>query len=424
MVADVNPVGRCVTVLADSGDRVFRMAGGLSDLRDITSDLRLATKSRLATWADLDGDGATDLISWDGKEIVLWLMSPRGRLSRAKPFAWTGCRSLSVAMLSDGKRGFLVVGHGRPMPVVCVLAGSGEKAGLDAAAGVCRGEPLWEGEAGPSTVADFDGDGFPDVVETSSEGIAFYRGTREGASLFADPVAAHELRTGQIPTALLVGDYDGDGRLDFTLAGKNGPLQLANAGKGRFETVHEETGELAYYGEPNVSAAVGFDINNDGREELALMYPDAPPLFLFNRGFRCFGRALSLALDNARIPNTRAVAAGQQAAAASDLDGDGLQEVVVVDAKGGLVALFQEAGSRARLSLEAAPPPNWAGPVNVVAYDGKRCLGARMATATTPAFFGKTGKGSLQLKWKDRLGRDRTETVALLKPSRFTLTMD
>ena len=69
-----------------------------------------------------------------------------------------------------------------------------------------------------------------------------------------------------------------------------------NQGKGQFQNCFGASpvhlvGELTYMSESGAIAGNTCDINNDGRQDIFLVYPAAAPTLFFSRGFRCFGFA-------------------------------------------------------------------------------------------------------------------------------------
>jgi hypothetical protein len=126
--------------------------------------------------------------------------------------------------------------------------------------------------AGGAALDDFDGDGFLDVVTSSSwltDPLRFHRSRGDGT--FEDATAAAGLR-GQIGGLnLLHADYDGDGRLDLLVLrggwlgehGRQPRSLLRNLGDGSFEDVTAAAGldDVAY---PSQTAAFGdYDLDGD-----------------------------------------------------------------------------------------------------------------------------------------------------------------
>lgn len=118
-------------------------------------------------------------------------------------------------------------------------------------------------EASPNEVADFDRDGFIDIV-TGSDGtdqIAIAMGRGDGT--FRTPIL---INTGQNPRGFGVLDFDGDGDLDITVACANSNVvsRITNLGGGNFSAASN----FAVAGGP-YGMATG-DMDGDGILDLAI----------------------------------------------------------------------------------------------------------------------------------------------------------
>ena len=407
-------------VLSDGGDRLFGPTGDERLLEDVTAGVKLAARSKLAAWGDSGGDGRLDLVSSDGRHMMLHTMTAAGTFE-SRPLPVTSSAGwLGLAALDAGKGRASVLASGSTNPSIMTMGPDGRLevaavgAGVDAFLGAGMGPP------GPCIAADFDADGVTDVVQPLAKGLLFYKGKAPGE--FETPRKAYE---GSLPTAMtaaLAGDFDADGLPDLLIAGKEGCFLLHNGG-GAFRNVYAETGEVVYLSKPNVIGAEALDINNDGRHEFLLLYPNMGVQPYFNRGFFCFGYAIQTDMEHTDLACAAEVNGGQQAGAAADFSGDGAPDLAVVTFKGTLWVLTREAEDAPALGASVALPPGAAGPVNVVGWDGKRCLGARVVRAGRPALFGKPDKGPLALTWQLPGGRAGEKQVIVLKPARFVLPL-
>jgi len=275
------------------------------------------------------------------------------------------------------------------------------------------------GTLGPALAADFDGDSLVDVVQAGKEGLLLYRGT--GGAGFASPVLACTKDLGGVPASLFAGDFDADGLLDIAAPGIDNPLLFWNEGKGRFREVSEESGELPYIGKPEGRGGNVCDINNDGRQDIFLVYESMEPQVFFNRGFRCFGYARQLEPDGERLSGSDVLYDGQRGGAVMDLDGDGGQDMSCVTAGGEIVVLFRDTSKGRKLGLTVAVK-GAAAPLNVTAYDEDRCLGTQAVASGSPVFFGKRDEGPLRLEYQFPGQAKQTKEVILLKPEVLVLT--
>jgi hypothetical protein len=406
-------------VLADGGDRLYRPTGDGTKLQDVAAKRKLATRSKLAAWGDFNGDGRLDLASWNGHGLDVALCGGDGTFQLKQGAGGLGHIPIGLAALGVGgarKASLLVSTPAEPVLATLAKDGSFVRKPLPKAA---KGyKPL--GRAGPCAVADFDADGIADVLQPFAKGALLYAGKADGS--FQPPRTACGARLGESMTAVLAGDFDADGLADALIASSFGCLVLRNLGGGKFAEVLGEAGEVEYNAKPRSGGAMLCDINNDGRQEFVLLYPNMPPQFYFNRGFACFGYAVELELRDSDLKVRDATSSGQQAGAAGDFNGDGATDLAMVSNEGQVWVLFREAVEGPKLGLTVALPPGAPGPVNVLAGDGKRSLGIRVLTpGGVGSLFGKYTKGPLVLEWRLPGGRPQTKRVIVLKPARFVL---
>jgi hypothetical protein len=133
---------------------------------------------------------------------------------------------------------------------------------------------LAEALLGELDVADFDGDGFDDVVGTlqSSPGLNVFFGDGEGAFRLISPTESEfflSVAVGELGEDVKAGDFDGDGNRDIavTLPVADGVAILLGDGEGGFaDPVVVSTG----LDSDPTRLAVG-DVNEDGRDDLAVV---------------------------------------------------------------------------------------------------------------------------------------------------------
>ena len=400
-------------VASDAGDRLFTFAGRTA--RDVTAERGVVSKSRIAAWGDLNGDGRADLVSWDGTGLTVFEQGADGKLSLWLLLVRPDCTSLAVA--AAGEKGGTVV---------IIGTGSGP---LRLASGKVAGPaPLVEGEwpgrnlgaAGPCVTADFDGDGFLDVLEVLSGGSLMYRGTAPGA--FAAP-AACEVSFGRGGRAVATGDWDADGLLDLLVTGDEGCRVWQNLGDGHFVESMRLSGELGYVAKEKAVAGDTCDLNNDGRQDLLVFYSGSTPQVFFNRGFRSFGFSLSMDLERGRLLSE--ATKGQQGGCAGDFTGDGAQDAAMVLADGTCAVLVRTpTGSDLCVRAVASAKSGAAGPVNVVATTAGRGLGAWNVTpGGAGAFVARPDAGPVVLRWRFPGHPPQTRKVLLVdKP--VTVVLD
>lgn len=425
-------------LFSDAGDRVFRWDAAKKALADVTAELTLGAKSLCAAWADLDGDGRLDLASFDGKALTLWLQAPDGTFAARETGIDLKGDCLALAPLGivggatpsrDTRRGdtppticgtgIVVSTSSYPLLLAAKAGGALERGYLvQPAAGKFIGSGL--GAAHACLIADFDGDAVPDVLQPFAKGAVFYKGKSLG--VFEGGALIEGLGTGEGEAGAFVGDFDADGLLDLFVAADERPFLWHNRGNARFEETLPVSGEIAYISKPGGIGGMAGDPNGDGRQDVFILYSNRAPHIFFNRGFRSFGHAHELDLDENRL--LEAANEGQQAGCLADLDGDGAQDMALVLKNGELWVCLRDAGGVPPLALRAAlPAGGYAGPLTVTAWADKRCLGAwNVVPGTADAFFGVFEPGPLKLRWQFP-GKEAQEKQAIVedKPVRLVL---
>ena len=429
---DLNGDGRfCLYLAAETGDRLFRWNKKKAALEDVTAARKLKTRSRTAAWADFNADGRLDLASWNGKSLVLVLQGKDGSFAAGQPAAagldgpCLGINPLDVG--AKGRPGLLLSTKARPILLVPGKDGALSATPLDP--GKAPLAPL--GASGRCLVADFDGDHIADVLQPFKAGSLLYAGTAPGRFR---PAVRCAVALGVGAAGAFVGDYDGNGLLDVFAGAEDSCRLWHNTGKLRFTDMLPRSGELAYISKGGGTGGVTCDINNDGRQDVLIVYSGRSPHLFFNRGFRSFGHAHKLDLEERGL--LTAATLGLQTAAVADFNGDGAQDLVVVlkggqlkyttpegeekteTIKGGQVWLFPREvvamGSPmcVRVALPLGGP--YAGPLTVTAWADKTCLGAwNVMPGTGEAFFGKREPGEITLRWQLPGGKPQEKTFTV-----------
>jgi len=422
--AVVDPAGEgrwMLFVLSEGGDRLWRRAeDGRFD--DVGGRLKLASRSAAAAWGDFTGSGRLDLLSWDRAAWTLWSAAPNGTLKpTALPLRTKG-PCLHVAALDGGGRRCCALISTPGMPILLRPRDEGgwDETPLSADAGGYEKAAAPLGRAAACLAADLDGDHAADVLQPFERGVVIFPGRSPGR--FGRPVASREVGAGPGRAAAFVGDYDADGLLDVFCAGEGGCRIWQNRGRLRFEEALHHSGEAAYITKPMASGGATCDVTNDGRQDFLVRYADRAPQVFFNRGFRSFGHAHGLDVQENELLTE--AEKGTRAGAVADLDGDGAQDMVVVLPDGAVWAFLREPPAGAAPSLAVALPPDGplSGPVTVTGWQARRCLGAwNVRRGTSEAFFARDVKGPITVRWALPGGKTQEKKVIVLKPTRFVL---
>lgn len=247
-------------------------------------------------------------------------------------------------------------------------------------------------------VADFDGDGRPDVLYGAGTGLLL-RNTGTKFEPKADSGISY--RPGRVGPALA--DFDGDGHLDLFVPQADGKCKLyRNAGNGSFTDATVAAGDLAKATPGAVTAAWG-DFDNDGHPDLLVGCLRGVNRFYKNNGNGTFTDRTAELGFTTKLFNT-------QAAAFADLNGDGQLDLILANE-----------GQESAILFGAKPAESPRTPV-VVALNGTPGLnGGRVVVkdmtgkaVATAAVTGGDGRGGNALAPRFALppGSYRVEVVA------------
>ena len=181
--------------------------------------------------------------------------------------------------------------------------------------------------------ADVNGDGIPDLVVVCSGMAPNYSGTMDvflgnGDGTFQ---AAQSYATGFIAVAAAVADFNGDGIPDIVVANQGGPLQppsslsiLLGNGDGTFQAAQ------SYTVGSRIRAMVAADFNGDGIPDLAVANNAAGTVsIVLGNGDGTFQAAQDFSVGN-----------GPVALAVGDLNGDGIPDLAVANSLDSTVSVL------------------------------------------------------------------------------------
>jgi len=393
---DLNGDGKVsLFITGEQGDRLFSWSKG--SMAEHTAKLKLTSKSIHAAWGDFNKDGLTDLASWNGTALVIYEQKKDGTFSEL------ACRKmdcLTLTTMDSGERLALIAGT-KSGPVMLTLKADNT---VEAKSLSASTEPLQQ-----LFCADFDGDTLVDILELFPSHSLFYKGTAPGA--FAPSVKIAPA-AGVGKTGACIGDYDGDGLLDLCTVASDRNRIWQNQGGSEFVNTLDKAGEIYYIAKAGGVEVHTTDINNDGKQDIAIAYGQSFPKLFFNRGFRSFGQARSLDLA---ISKTLDVAgAGQQASCMGDFNCDGAQDMVLIlaDGTGWLLTRDRSNDEDLALFVSLSPDAPSAGPVTVTASQFDQPFGAHVLRAgQAPVFFGLQEPGPVILTWTLPGGDTQTREV-------------
>ena len=249
-----------IAILPGNGDGTFQSP--------VTYSVPIASYIVLG---DFNGDGKPDIAVSGGAsgsgEVSILINNGNGTFKSPVNYSISGnVQALATADLNGDGKLDLVVSSGGTSATISVLLGNGD--GTFGSPNVYTSNLLSVYSA-TITVADFNGDGKPDLAVTNSEGpanaVAIVLGNGDGT--FQNPPLLYS--AGLLPAGVVSLDVNGDGKPDLAVAGGYGVLSyfslttLINRGDGTFpNSITYPVLQFPY------SAVVG-DFNGDGHLDIA-----------------------------------------------------------------------------------------------------------------------------------------------------------
>ena len=195
--------------------------------------------------------------------------------------------------------------------------------------------PVASDATGLVAVGDLNGDGRPDIVTTGALGLSVLLGNGDGS--FGAPITTAV--PGEGGNQVVFGDFNGDGRMDVAVSdgvddnGNGGSIAvLLGNGDGTFGTPSfvDIPGPFAGANSYPVGQLATADLNHDGHPDLVATLgsagTDTVAVFL-GRGDGTFQAGQVLAVPNTSEPGITAV---------SDVDGDGIPDIVSFNSGDGI----------------------------------------------------------------------------------------
>ena len=284
-LADVNEDGQLDLVKLTSGVVTWHAGNGTGQFAGVGTTVPGMTGSSLLA-VDLDGDGAQDLVTSASTPAPLQIaLAASGGFEAPSTIALGGSAGMTVAVSAgdaegDGDQDLLVVLVGTATdPGVARLY-------LNDGAGMLAEGPSVAESAGHrvvgGTTASFDGDGEPDLVAVTTDGVTFISTVwlgQPGGGLSSSFTQADLWLT-------RAADLDADGDLDL-IAPTPQPLDpvvirsALNAGDGRFTEGPVTDLGLVFFGVANAAPA---EFDGDAFPDLVVDVPESPAEAWFLRG--------------------------------------------------------------------------------------------------------------------------------------------
>lgn len=210
---------------------------------------------------DFNGDGKPDIaVNGVGIDHIAVLLGDGSGgftpTSVALPEGAAAGSSIAAADLNGDGHPDLVVGTEDYGFLTALNDGSGGFSTTDMAQYSVNG-----GSASMIKVADVNNDGHPDVMAADSGGVATFLGSDSGALTYSgDNFGA--------ATQFAVGDFNGDGNVDYAMA--NPDMGTVSVQTGNGDGTFTSAGQFPSYGLSYDGGIVAADLNGDGEDDVAV----------------------------------------------------------------------------------------------------------------------------------------------------------
>ncbi|MCK5849336.1 MAG: VCBS repeat-containing protein [Kiritimatiellae bacterium] len=386
-------------ISAEKGDKLFVYDRKAESFKDITPATKLRTASKVSLWLDVNRDTRMDLLSWDGKSLTINTQSIKGIFSSKpiKDIKLTDCLSMSLTDMGTSNKVGVVLGT-KNTPILMTLKTEVSASFTSLTTGGDSAKDM--GQAGQCIVADLDADNIPDVIQLFADGSLFYKGKKAGS--YSAPVK-NSVMLGLPPWNAFLGDFDANGLLDIFVAAKDFSKLWHNYGNMKFMDMIHLSGEMAYISKPDAIDGMTGDINNDGRQDILIVYSSMLPQLFFNRGFRSFGHSHAMDIAEKTMLSQEENKEGGQAGCLGDFDCDGGQDMILAEQNGTIWAAFRDTEENSAYAATAYLPTDGkcVGPITVTCWVEERCLGAwNVVAGSQEAFLDQLESGEYTFKWQ------------------------
>jgi hypothetical protein len=355
-IGDLDGDGKADLVVVNNGSNavsIFRNTGASGTVRSaVKVDITTGNLPKFVAIGDIDGDGKLDLAVTNsgGNTVSIFKnTSTIGSISfNVKLDFTTGINPQDVVLGDvdgDGKTDVLVINQSSNSVSVLRNISTGGTINFASKVDFTIG-------SGPLGVAigDVDGDGKIDLAVTNSGSntVSIFRNTSTSGSVSFD--AKIDFATGTNPRGVALGDVDGDGKPDVAVTNNNGNTvsifkNTSTSGSVSFDA------KIDFTTGTNPHGVVLGDVDGDGKLDAAVISNGSNTASIFRNTSTVSTVSFADKVDFTTGSNPRGVALG-------DIDGDGRPDVVVTSNGDSSVSVLRNtvmppAGTPQNLSAQA-----------------------------------------------------------------------